>query len=114
MKTKFNGFLTLLLVFMVQISFAQQKTVTGKVSDASGPLPGVTVVVKGTDTGTQTDFDGNYSVKAATGDILQYSYIGMQPISKTVGSSNVMDITLTEGAQALEEIVVTGFGKKVR
>ena len=58
MKTKFNGFLTLLLAFMVQISFAQEKTVTGTVSDASGPLPGVTVIIKGTKTGTQTDFDG--------------------------------------------------------
>jgi TonB-linked SusC/RagA family outer membrane protein len=113
MKTKFNGFLTLLLAFMVQISFAQEKTVTGKVSDASGPLPGVTVVVKGTDTGTQTDFDGNYSIKTATGDVLQFSYIGMQSVSKTVGSSNIVNITMSESAEALEEIVVTGFGRNV-
>ncbi|MFO7672569.1 MAG: carboxypeptidase-like regulatory domain-containing protein, partial [Lutibacter sp.] len=61
MKTKLNGFLTLLLALMVQLTFAQEKTVTGNVSDASGPLPGVTVLIKGTKTGTQTDFDGNYS-----------------------------------------------------
>jgi len=113
MKTKLNGFLTLLLAFMVQISFAQEKTVTGKVSDASGPLPGVTVVVKGTNTGTQSDFDGNYSLKAASGDVLQFSYIGMNPLSKTVGASNVVNVTMSESAEALEEIVVTGFGRTV-
>jgi TonB-linked SusC/RagA family outer membrane protein len=113
MKTKFNGLLTLLLAFMMQISFAQEKTVTGKVSDASGPLPGVTVVVKGTDTGTQSDFDGNYSIKAASGDVLLFSYIGMQPIEKKVGDSNTVNVTMTESAEALEEIVVTGFGRKV-
>ena len=112
MKTKFNGFLTLLLAFMMQISFAQEKTVTGKVSDASGPLPGVTVVVKGTDTGTQSDFDGNYSIKAASGDVLLFSYIGMEPISKSVGTSNTLNVTMTESAEALEEVVITALGVK--
>mgnify|MGYP000132616799 CR=1 FL=1 len=63
MKTKFNGILTLLLALLVQVTFAQQKTVKGKVSDASGPLPGVTVIISGTNTGTQTDFDGNYEIR---------------------------------------------------
>jgi TonB-linked SusC/RagA family outer membrane protein len=110
MKTKFNGFLTLLLALLVQITFAQEKTVTGKVSDASGPLPGVTVVVKGTNTGTQTDFDGNYSIKTTTGAVLQYSFIGMKNVEMTVGSSNVMDIVMQESAEALEEVVVTALG----
>ena len=110
MKTKFNGLLTLILALLVQISFAQEKTVTGKVSDASGPLPGVTVIVKGTNTGTQTDFDGNYSINAATGAVLQYSYLGMQNIDKTVGTSNVINVVMTESAQALEEVVVTAVG----
>ncbi|MDO9039398.1 MAG: SusC/RagA family TonB-linked outer membrane protein [Lutibacter sp.] len=113
MKTKFNGFLTLLLAFMVQISFAQEKTVTGNVSDASGPLPGVTVIIKGTKTGTQTDFDGKYSIRAATGAVLQYSFIGLQTAERTVGASNIIDVTMKESAEALEEVVVTGFGRKV-
>jgi len=113
MKTKFNGLLTLLLALMVQISFAQEKTVTGNVSDASGPLPGVTVVVKGTSTGTQTDFDGNYSINAKEGDILKFSYIGMNTTEKIVGTSNQINVVMTESAQALEEVVVTGFGRKV-
>ena len=61
MKTKFSGILTLILAFVVQFSFAQDKTVTGVVTDNSGlPLPGVTIIVKGTSNGTQTDFDGKH------------------------------------------------------
>jgi len=110
MKTKFNGFLTLFLALAVQVVFAQEKTVTGKVSDSNGPLPGVTVVVKGTTTGTQTDFDGNYSINAAVGAVLQFSYVGMTTVEKTVGSSNVINVALTESAEALEEVVVTALG----
>lgn len=110
MKKKFNGLLTLLLALIVQFSFAQEKTVTGNVSDASGPLPGVTVIVKGSNTGTQTDFDGNYSIKAKTGDILQFSFIGMNTVDKNVGASNQINVVMTESAQALEEVVVTALG----
>jgi len=109
MKTKFNGFLTLLLAFVVQITFAQEKTVTGNVSDASGPLPGVTVIIKGTKTGTQ-DFDGNYSIKAAQGAVLQYSYIGLTTVEKTVGTTNVINVSMQESAEALEEVVIVGYG----
>ena len=112
MKTKFNGFLTLLLALMVQISFAQEKTVTGKVSDASGPLPGVTVIVKGTKTGTQTDFDGNYSIKASAKSVLEFSFIGMEAVQRTVGDSNTINVQMKESAQALEEVVVTALGIK--
>jgi len=110
MKTKFNGFLTLILAFMVQITFAQEKTVTGVVSDASGPLPGVTVLIKGTNTGTQTDFDGNYSINTTTGAVIQFSFMGMQTIEKTVGTSNNINVIMQEDAEALEEVVVTALG----
>ncbi|MDP3311840.1 SusC/RagA family TonB-linked outer membrane protein [Lutibacter sp.] len=112
MKTKFNGFLTLLLAFMVQITFAQEKTVTGKVSDVNGSLPGVTVLIKGTKTGTQTDFDGNYSIKATSGAVLQFSFVGMKTVDKTVGAANTINVTMQEDAQALDEVVVTAFGIK--
>ena len=108
MKTKYNGILTLLLALLVQITFAQEKTVTGKVSDASGPLPGVTVLIKGTKTGSQTDFDGNYSIKANTGAVLQFSFIGMKTVAQTVGASNIINVVMQEDAEALEEVVVTG------
>lgn len=112
MKTKFNGFLALLLALVVQVSFAQEKTVTGKVTDASGPLPGVTVVVQGTNTGTQTDFDGNYSITASVGDVLLFSFIGMKDVEITIGSSNTYDVAMQESAEALEEVVVTALGIK--
>ena len=108
MKTKFTFLLTLATILMMQTTFAQEKIVTGKVSDASGPLIGVTVVIKGTKTGTQTDFDGNYSIKVATGATLQFSFIGMQAVEKQVGTVNTIDIVMAEDAEALDEIVVTG------
>jgi hypothetical protein len=73
MKTTFKGILTLLLAFVVQISFAQEKTVSGTVSEESGPLPGVSISIKGTSKGTETDFDGKYSITAKEGDILSFS-----------------------------------------
>ncbi len=109
MKTKFNGILTLLLAFVVQISFAQEKTVSGSVTDESGTLPGVSVLVKGTTKGTETDFDGKYSIKTKTGDILVYRYLGYKVVEKTVGASNVIDVKLVEDSNQLEEIIVTGY-----
>lgn len=111
MKTKFNGILMLLLALLVQISFAQEKTISGTVSDESGPLPGVNVIIKGTTTGTQTDFDGNYTLKANTGDVLVFSYVGMNNIEKTVGASNTIDVVMTS-SNVLEEVVVVGYGER--
>ena len=76
MKTKFNGVLTLLLVLFVQISFAQKKNISGTVSDVSGTLPGVSILVEGTRTGVETDFDGKYAIKASSGDVLIFRYLG--------------------------------------
>ncbi|MDO9261247.1 MAG: SusC/RagA family TonB-linked outer membrane protein, partial [Flavobacteriaceae bacterium] len=111
MKTKFNGILALLLAFFVQISFAQEKTITGTVSDESGPLPGVSVVIQGTSTGTVTDFDGKYTIKARTGVVLQFSFVGMETQTKTVGAANVMNVTMS-GTNVLQEVVVTALGIK--
>jgi TonB-linked SusC/RagA family outer membrane protein len=112
MKTKLKGILTLLLALIVQISFAQEKTVSGTVSDASDTLPGVSVLIKGTTTGTDTDFDGKYSIKAKTGDVLIFSYIGYKTTERTVGTSNTINVTLEEGGEVLDEIVVTAYGIK--
>lgn len=113
MKTKFNGILTLLLAFIVQISFAQDRTISGTVSDESGPLPGVTVLKKGTTSGTETDFDGNYSIKAKTGDVLVFSFVGMKNAERTVGASNQLNVTL-ENDNLLEEVVVVAYGSQSR
>ncbi|MDG1572095.1 SusC/RagA family TonB-linked outer membrane protein [Robiginitalea sp. M366] len=113
MRTKLNGILTLLLAFVVQISFAQEKTISGTVTDADGlPLPGVNIVVEGTATGTQSDFDGNYSLQASPGQVLVYTYLGMSAERRTVGASNTVNVQMQEDAQALEEVVVTAQGIK--
>ena len=112
MKTKFNGILTLLLALVVQFSFAQEKTVSGTVSDNSGALPGVSVIIKGTTNGTETDFDGKYSIKAKTGDVLSFSYLGYKTVERTIGSSSSLNVTMEEDANVLDEVVVTGLGIK--
>jgi TonB-linked SusC/RagA family outer membrane protein len=111
MKTNFKPILTLLLAFVVQISFAQEKTVSGTVSDSEGVLPGVNVTVKGTSSGTETDFDGKYSIKASNGDVLIFSYVGYKNVEKTVRSSNTINISMAEDANVLDEIVVTGVAR---
>jgi TonB-linked SusC/RagA family outer membrane protein len=110
MKTKFNGILTLLLALVVQISFAQEKTISGTVTDSSGALPGVSVLIKGTTTGTETDFDGKYSIKAKNGTVISYSYLGYTTVEKTVGSSNTINVTLTVDDNILDEVVIVGYG----
>ena len=110
MKTKFNGILTLLLAFVVQISFAQEKTISGTVTDGSGPLPGVTVLIKNTKTGTQTNFDGVYQIVANTGDVLTFSYVGMKTIDLTVGTSSTLNAVMQEDANVLDEVVVIAYG----
>ncbi|HSP39920.1 MAG TPA: TonB-dependent receptor [Gillisia sp.] len=113
MKKRFNGILTLLLVFVVQVTFAQVKTVTGTVTDESSmPLPGVNVIIEGTNTGTQTDFDGNYSINAGPGQVLVYSYVGYATSRRTVGTPNTINVTLAEDAAALDEVVVVGYGTR--
>ena len=112
MKTKFKGILTLLLALVVQLTFAQEKTISGTVTESSGPLPGVSVSVKGTEKGTETDFNGKYSIKANKGDILSFSYLGYKTVEKTVGESNIIDANMSEGDNLLDEIVVTAYGIK--
>ncbi len=115
MKTKFSGILTLLLAFVVQLTFAQGKTISGTISDASGlPLPGATVIVKGTTSGTSTDFDGKYTIKANQGATLVFSFVGYTTKEVKVGTSSSINVTLSEDAQALEEVVVTAFGNADR
>jgi len=112
MKTKFNGILTLLLAFVVQLTFAQEKTISGTVVDETNmPLPGATVVIKGTTTGTSTDFDGKYSITANAGDILNFSYVGYAGQDATIGAETTIDIALALD-NSLETVVVTALGIK--
>ncbi|WP_276169120.1 SusC/RagA family TonB-linked outer membrane protein [Zobellia alginiliquefaciens] len=90
---------------------AQAQDVSGTVSDASGPLPGASVVIKGSTTGAQTDFDGNYSLSdVPEGATLIFSYIGFATQEVPVNGQSTINVTLQEDAQALDEVVIIGYG----
>ncbi|HBE40170.1 MAG TPA: SusC/RagA family TonB-linked outer membrane protein, partial [Bacteroidales bacterium] len=109
LMTRFLLVVTLML-FQPSAS-AQQKTITGTVTAADGtPLPGVTVLVKGTTLGTLTDINGKYSLAASPGQIVVISFMGMTTREVPVGDSNVYDITLAETTVGLDEVIVIGYG----
>jgi len=89
----------------------QERTIKGKVTDVDGsPLPGVNVLIVGTSIGASTDFDGNYTISAKEGDVLEFSFVGMTKIKRKVGSSDTLDVILEENANSLDEVVVTALG----
>ncbi|WP_373519200.1 SusC/RagA family TonB-linked outer membrane protein [Pricia sp.] len=93
-------------------AFTQAQEVSGTVSDATGPLPGASVVVKGTTTGAQTDFDGNYTLSDVPDDAtLVFSYIGYANQEVAVSGQTTINVTLEEDAQALDEVVIIGYGQ---
>lgn len=107
------------LVFILFLSIqlqAQQKKITGNVTSASDgiPLPGVNVIVKGTTTGTQTDFDGNYAIMVADGDVLQFSYVAYKMLEYIVRNKTVINVKLEEDGATLDEVVVVGYGTSRR
>ena len=108
MRSKFKWIFTLLLALSMQFSFAQEKTVTGVVSDNSGPVPGANIVVKGTTRSAQTDFDGKYSIKAKQGEILVISYVGMTDVTVKVGAATNYNAKLQDGVK-LDEVVIQGY-----
>ncbi|WP_339814024.1 carboxypeptidase-like regulatory domain-containing protein, partial [Zunongwangia profunda] len=114
MKKKTMILLVFLLTLVSQVALAyQQNTITGTVTDSDGlPIPGVNVIVKGTDNGVQTDFDGVYSIDATEGDILVFSFIGLKTAEYPVSNVSTIDVTLEEDASQLSEVVVTALGIK--
>ena len=110
-KKKENSFLLLFFLMFSFTAFAQTNVVKGIVTDAtdSSPIPGVSVLLKGTTTGTSTDFDGNYTIKAKIGDILVFSYLGMKEKTLKVKSAT-LNVVLETSAESLDEIVVIGYG----
>ncbi|MBD0778636.1 TonB-dependent receptor [Maribacter sp. ANRC-HE7] len=112
MKMKFKLAVIALVMICTQSAFSQTKTVTGTVSDESDvPLPGATILVVGTTNGVTTDFDGNYQIENVNAtDQLVFSYIGMLSQTILVGNKNTINITLEESAEALDEVVVIGYG----
>lgn len=93
-------------------SSQQEKSIKGAVKDGSGaPIPGVSVVVKGTTRGSLTDLDGNYSMTGVSnGNVLLFSFVGMNTKEVTVGNQSVINVTLEESTIGIEEVVAIGYG----
>lgn len=106
--------LLIVLGFLVSTtSYAQIISLSGSVTDSSTgePLPGVTVVEKGTTNGTITNFEGNYTLKVEKGVVVQFSYVGYKTTEQLVGESTILNIALQEDVEQLEEVVVIGYGQ---
>lgn len=115
MRAKLQAVSAFFLLLFVQVSFAQTNTITGTVSDSNGlPLPGASVVIKGTSQGVQTDFDGNYSINAQSGQTLVFSYIGYNTQEVPIGVQNTINVQMQEDAQALDEVIVTAYGTSTK
>lgn len=110
MKNNFLKGLTVLAAFLC-FGLVKAQTVSGTVSDANGPLPGANVLVKGTTNGTQTDFDGNYTLdNVASNAVIVFSYVGFVTQEVAANGRTTINVTLAEDAQALGEVVVIGYG----
>jgi TonB-linked SusC/RagA family outer membrane protein len=113
MKCKFLKKLLLSCVLLLGSSvYAQQ--ITGTVSEDSGVVPGVSIQVRGSETGAQTDFNGKYAINANSGDVLIFRYLGYKPEERTVGSKAVINVNLIQDATSLNEIVIVGYGNTTK
>jgi TonB-dependent starch-binding outer membrane protein SusC len=108
--------LVVALLLPLSAAWAQERTVTGRVTSAEdgSPLPGVNVVIKGTTVGTATDLDGRYSISVSQGAVLVYSFIGLKSQEVAVGERASVDVSLALDATQLSEVVVTGYGLQSR
>ncbi len=110
--TKLKPIVTLLMVIISTTLFAQQ-TITGTVTEELGPLPGVNILVKGTQNGTTTDFDGNYTLSNVPDDaIIVFSYTGFTTQEVSLSGQTVINVVMQIDAAALDEVVVVGFGSQ--
>ncbi len=110
MRSKLRWTLALFMTLLVQLSFAQEKTLKGVVSEDGLPLPGVSVVIKGTTLGTQTDLDGNYSIKAKQGEVVVFSFIGLKPVEYKVATADTFNVSMKAEDSILDEVVVVAYG----
>ncbi|HIC31892.1 MAG TPA: SusC/RagA family TonB-linked outer membrane protein, partial [Flavobacteriaceae bacterium] len=111
MRTK----ISVLFFFLLGISlYAQDRTITGTVTSSEDglPIPSANIVIKGTSKGTSTDFDGNYTINANQGDVLEFSYIGFKTVDVTVANQNNINIALETQVSDLDEVVIIGYGSQ--
>ncbi|GAL68006.1 TonB-dependent receptor [Jejuia pallidilutea] len=112
MNLKTKLILAIILMLGISINAQNEKTIKGVVVSVADnfPIPGVNVIVVGTTNGTTTDFDGNYEIKAKSGDVLQFSYVGYTTKTVIVGEQLTIDVSLKEDIAQLDEVVVIGYG----
>ncbi|MDY7394892.1 TonB-dependent receptor [Aureibaculum sp. 2210JD6-5] len=114
MKLKSNLAFAVILLFSITLFAQDNYTLTGTVTDAKdqSPIPGASILIEGTSTGTTTDFDGNYSIDVKSGDVLQFSFVGFVAQSFTITDQKTIDVALVEDAAILDEVVVVGYGAR--
>ena len=112
-KNKFIKQISTCLFLLASLFAYSQQKVTGKVTDSTGGIPEVTIQIKGTSTGTTSDFDGNYTITTKkAGDILIFSYLGFKTQEIAVNGQSTINVTLVEDSSQLDEIVVVGYGTR--
>ncbi len=106
-------YLVTIFLFLHLAAFAQTKSISGRVKDASNgeTMPGVNVSIKGTTTGTATDMNGEFKINASVGDSILFTFIGKKPVTEAIGQRSVLEVSLYDDEKMIEEVVVTAFGK---
>ncbi|MBB3701290.1 SusC/RagA family TonB-linked outer membrane protein [Flammeovirga yaeyamensis] len=109
---KWHLTLAFMVLMLASTSAFAQSQISGTITSQTDndPIPGVSIFIKGTTTGTISDFDGNYSIMASPEDILVYRYIGMEEQEIVVGTQTSINVALTESTEQLNEVVVVGYG----
>ncbi|PQJ31000.1 SusC/RagA family TonB-linked outer membrane protein [Nonlabens arenilitoris] len=115
MKLFLHKMLLGIFLLAAQLTFAQSNQISGTVSDESGePLLGVSVLIKGSTTGTQTDINGKYSLVASSGNVIVFSYLGLKDQEVTVAEETTINVTLVEDAESLGQVVIVAQGVKAK
>ena len=113
-KSSFNAFAVLIMLGTFP-ALAQDQTITGTVTEIDGsPLPGVTVALKGTTRGANTDASGTFRIQAPATGTLVFSFVGKIPQEVAIGNKTTISVTLTDDSKSLQEVVVTGYGTQRR
>lgn len=93
----------------------EEKEIIGQVTDDLGsPLPGVNILVVGSTRGTETDFDGNYSIMVSEGNVLQFSFVGMETYKVTIGEENTVNVSMNSSDNTIDEVILVGYGSQTK
>ena len=114
LNTVIHGVCFFICLMLAEQTFAQENTVTGKITDATTGegLPGVNILIRGTSAGAVTDIEGNFSLRAQPTDVLNISFVGYITREIEVGSQTVINVALEPDIQSLQEVVVIGYGEQ--